>query len=141
MARLGWSWVARMLLGCLVWGGLTGVAAAPLPAADGSRLLRQGEEHCQFSEWDQAQLALKQALAAGGLSPTQRARAYFHLGLVAEARGDQAEAEVRYAQAKAADPGWRPDPGEFPPDAVARFDRAAAGGQAGPAATGPVRLP
>lgn len=141
MAGLGWARIARVFLGFLVWGCLTVVMASPSPAADGPRLLRQGEEHYQFGEWDRAQQTLNQALAAGGLSPAQRARAYFHLGLVAEAMGDQAAAATHFSQAKAADPGWRPAPGEFPATTEARFERAPNNGQAGAEEAGSVRLP
>ncbi|MFH1060310.1 MAG: hypothetical protein V1797_16730, partial [Pseudomonadota bacterium] len=131
MARCGWPLARRMrLAGAICCCLAVGLAAAAL-AADGPRLLRQGEEHYQFAEWDQARQVFSQALATGNLSPAQRARAYFHLGLVAEAQGDAGAAAARFSQAKAADPGWAPDPAQFPPSAVAQFH------QAGPATPSP----
>lgn len=136
MARFGWPMAARMVLAGVAWCCL---AAGMASAADGPRLLKQGEEHYQFAEWSQARQALNQALKTGGLSPTQAARAHFHLGLVAAALGDAAEAKAYFSQARTADPGWSPDPAQFPPDAMALFHQATA--TAGRAPAGPPAPP
>lgn len=139
MARANRPLALRLLLAGLICCCLAYLAAPAIPAlaADGARLLKQGEEHYQFAEWDQARQTLDQALAAGGLSPTQRARAYFHLGLVAEAQGDAVAATARFRQAKAADPAWSPDPAQFPPNAVAHFNQAGPASSTTPAMTTP----
>ena len=115
-------WLVLMVMGlCLA-------LAVPLWAASGPELLRKGVEHYEYAEFDQAAQALQQALAAPGLTPAQKAKANAYLGLVELAQGNQAAAQKFFSAAKAADPGFKPDPRRFPPRAQKLFQQAGTSG-------------
>ncbi len=111
--------------------------ATPLWAASGPELLRKGVEHYEYAEFDQAAQVLQQALAAPDMTPARKAEANAYLGLVALAQGDETAAVKFFAAAKAASPGFKPDPSRFPPRAQKLFAQAGGGATAPPPTAAP----
>ncbi|MCZ7680012.1 MAG: hypothetical protein M5U28_15105 [Sandaracinaceae bacterium] len=93
-----------------------------LIAAPASAQLAEGERAEREGRILDADAAYRRALAAGGLAPSDTARAHLRLGVLARAvGGDAEEAQRHFAVALAVDPRLAA-PDELPPAERARFE-------------------
>lgn len=122
-------WVALLVvvIGLTATAGWAGSQAA-------NQFLAKGLERYEFAEFQEAREALQKALKAGGMEPDRRAKALYYLGLIQLAQEDQEGAKAFFTRAKAAYPGFKPNPDNSPPLALELYARAS--GRSAPAQSG-----